>query len=52
MSFPVAAIPGVGHMSGRGEDEKEEAQVLHVTATQRLVVTVSGNAGFGNRLGS
>ncbi len=53
LEFPVVALPGVGHMPAEGEDEKEAARVFYVAATratQRLVLTVSGNSGFGNRL--
>jgi ATP-dependent exoDNAse (exonuclease V) beta subunit len=40
-------------MPAPGEDEKEAARVFYVAATratQRLVLTVSGNEGFGKRL--
>jgi len=47
LEFPVMALPGVGHMPAPGEDEKEAAR-----ATQRLLVTVSGDCGFGARLGT
>jgi superfamily I DNA/RNA helicase len=52
--FPVVAKTGVGHMPEAGEDEKEAARVFYVAATratQRLVVTLSGNASFSKRLG-
>lgn len=55
LEFPVVALPGVGHMPAPGEDEKEAARVLYVAATratQRLVVGVGGDGGFGSRLGS
>lgn len=54
LEFPVVALPGVGHMPAAGEDEKEAARVFYVAATratQRLVMGVGGNGGFGRRLG-
>ena len=53
LEFPVVALPGVGHMPAMGEDEQEAARVFYVAvtrATQRLLVTLSGDAGFGKRL--
>ena len=53
LEFPVVALPGVGHMPAAGEDEKEAARVFYVAATratQRLVMGVSGDGGFGHRL--
>jgi hypothetical protein len=53
LEFPVVALPGVGHMPAAGEDEKEAARVFYVAATratQRLVMGVGGNGGFGPRL--
>ena len=55
LEFPVVALPGVGHMPANGEDEKEAARVFYVAATratQRLVMGVGGNGGFGERLGT
>ncbi len=55
LEFPVVALPGVGHMPAPGEDEKEAARVFYVAATratQRLVLGVGGDGGFGSRLGS
>ena len=55
LEFPVVALLGVGHMPAPGEDEKEAARVFYVAATratQRLLVTVSGDSGFGARLGT
>ena len=55
LEFPVVALPGVGHMPVPGEDEKEAARVFCVAATratQRLVIGVGGDGGFGIRLGS
>ena len=54
LEFPVVALPGVGHMPAPGEDEKEAARVFYVAATratQRLVIGVGGDGGFGSRLG-
>jgi superfamily I DNA/RNA helicase len=45
LELPVAALPGVGHMSANGEDEQEAAQVFYVAATratQRLMIGVGG----------
>ncbi len=55
LEFPVVALPGVGHMPAPGEDEKEAARVFYVAATratQRLVIGVGGDGGFGARLGT
>lgn len=49
LEFPVVALPGVGHMPAKGEDEKEAARVFYVAATratQRLVIAASENSGF------
>jgi superfamily I DNA/RNA helicase len=53
LEFPIVALPGVGHMPAAGEDEQEAARVFYVAATratQRLVITVSGDGQFGSRL--
>ena len=53
LEFPVVALPGVGHMPAAEEDEKEAARVFYVAATratQRLVITVSGDAALGSAL--
>lgn len=53
LEFPVVALPGLGHMPAPGEDEKKAARVFYVAATRathRLVITASGDAGFGNKL--
>ena len=55
LGFPVVALPGVGHTPAPGADEKAAARVFYVAATratQRLLVTVSGDCGFGARLGT
>ena len=52
LKFPVVALPGVGHMPAAGEDEKEAARVFYVAATratQRLVMGVGGQSGFGSK---
>lgn len=52
LEFPVVALPGVGHMPAKGEDEQEAARVFYVAATratQRLVIGVGGDGGFGGR---
>ena len=53
LEFAVVMLPGVGQMPAPGEDEKEEARVFYVAATratQRLVIGVSGDGGFGRQL--
>ena len=50
LEFQVVMVAGVGQMPAAGEDEKEEARVFYVAATQRLVIGVSGEGGFGRRL--
>ena len=55
LKLPVVALPGVGHIPAKGEDEQEAARVFYVAATratQRLVIGVGGDGGFGGRLGS
>ncbi len=52
LEFPVVALPGVGHMPAKGEDEQEAARVFYVAATratQRLVIGVGGDGGFGKK---
>ena len=54
LEFPVVALPGVGHMPAPGVDEKEAARVFYVAATratQRLVMGVGGDGGFGGLVG-
>jgi superfamily I DNA/RNA helicase len=46
LEFPVVALPGVGHMPAKGEDEPEAARVFYVVATRRLVIGVGGDWGF------
>ena len=53
LEFPVVALAGVGHMPAKGEDEADAARVFYVAATratQRLVIGVGGDGGFGKRL--
>ncbi len=53
LEFPVVALPGVGHMPANGADEQDAARVLYVVATQatqRPVIGVGGDGGFGVRL--
>ncbi len=41
LEFPVVALPGVGYMAAKVEDELDPARVFYVTATrakQRLVL--------------
>ncbi len=55
LEFPVVALPGVGHMPAKGEDEQEAARVFYVAATratQRLVIGVGGDGGFGQKFAS
>jgi superfamily I DNA/RNA helicase len=53
LEFPVVALPGVGHMRAKGEDEQEAAWVFYMAATratQRLVIGVGWDGGFRKRL--
>lgn len=55
LEFPIAVLPGIGHMATQGEGGHKQARLFDVAATratQRLVITVSGNGGFGQRLGT
>ncbi|NMM81129.1 DNA helicase II [Acidovorax sp. SRB_14] len=52
LEFPVVALPGVGHMPGPGEDEKEAARVFYVAATratQQLFLGISGDGVFAKQ---
>ena len=54
LGFPVVSMPGVGLMPAKGEDEQEAARVFYVAATratQRLVIGVGEDGGFGEKLG-
>jgi ATP-dependent exoDNAse (exonuclease V) beta subunit len=53
LEFPVVALVGAGQMPAPGEDEREEARLFYVGATRatnRLVIGLSGNGRFANRL--
>ena len=53
LEFAVVALPGVGQMPAPGDDEQEEARLFYVAATratQRLVITASGDGNFTKRL--
>jgi superfamily I DNA/RNA helicase len=53
LEFPVVALMGVGQMPSAGDDVHEEARLFYVgatRATQRLVITASGDGGFGKKL--
>lgn len=53
LEFPVVALVGAGHMPAPGEDEREEAKLFYVgatRATQRLIIGLGGDGGFGRRL--
>jgi len=52
LEFPIVAIPGVGSMPAPGADEKEEARLFYVAATRatdKLLLTISGDGAFGKR---
>ena len=54
LGFPVVALPGVGHSMRRGGGGKKAARVFYAAATRethRLVVTMSGDDGYGSQLG-
>jgi superfamily I DNA/RNA helicase len=53
LEFAFVALPGVGHMPEPGENEADEARLFYVAATRAtrsLVITLSGEGGFGRRL--
>ncbi len=53
LEFPVVAVAGVGQMPGEGESELEEARLFYVAATratQRLIITASGDSAFSRKL--
>jgi superfamily I DNA/RNA helicase len=53
LEFPVVALSGAGRMPAEGQDAAEEARLFYVAATratQRLIVTLSGDGGFTQRL--
>ena len=54
LEFPVVALPGIGRMPAAGEAELDEARLFYVAATRathKLLITVSGDGAFGQRLG-
>lgn len=55
LEFAVAALPGVEQMLAPEDDEQDEARLFYVAAaraTHRLVITASGDGGFGKKLKS
>ena len=53
LEFAVVALPGVGQMPTKTADERAEARLFYVAATRathKLVITVSGEGSFGQRL--
>ena len=53
LEFRVVALPGVGHMPAKGDEEQEAARVFYVAATRathRLVMGVGGGGGFGTQI--
>ncbi|MBC7681337.1 MAG: NERD domain-containing protein [Ferruginibacter sp.] len=53
LEFAVVALPGVGQMPTKTADERAEARLFYVAATRathKLVITVSGDGSFGQRL--
>lgn len=53
LEFAVVALPGIGHMPQAGADEADEARLFYVAATRathQLLVTVSGEGGFGQKI--
>ena len=45
--FPVVALPGVGYMPAKGEDEQEAARVFSVAATRAMQQSVIGGVRMG-----
>jgi len=55
LEFPVVALVGAGRMPAADADARDEARLFYVgatRATQRLVITSSGDGEFGRRLTS
>ena len=53
LEFPLVALPGIGRMPEPGWDEAEEARLFYVAATratEALVITLSGEGAFGQRI--
>ena len=54
LEFPIVAIPGIGLLPTRGEDEKDEARLFYVAATratEKLILSMSGDGAFAAKLG-
>jgi hypothetical protein len=54
LEFPVVALPGIGHLPAKGQDEQEAARVLYVAATRathKLVLGLGGTGALAARLG-
>jgi len=49
LEFPVVALVGAGHMPAPAEDEREEATLFYVGATQRLIIGLGGGGQFADR---
>lgn len=53
LEFPVVALVGAGRMPAADTDARDEARLFYVgstRATQRLIITSSGDGEFGRRL--
>lgn len=53
LEFPLVALPGIGQMPAAGENVHEEARLFYVAATRatnKLLITLSGDGEFGRRL--
>lgn len=53
LEFPVVAVAGVGQMPQEGQEIADEAKLFYVAATratQKLVITLSGNSVFAQSL--
>ena len=51
--FSVMALPGVGYMPAKGEDEQEAARLFYLAATRatrRLVIGVGSGNALGEKL--
>lgn len=47
LEFPVVALPGIGHLPARGQDERDAARVFYVAATRATHKLVLGLGGTG-----
>ena len=53
LEFPLVALHGLSQLGSHGETEREQAKVFYVAATratQKLIVTVSGNGVIAQRM--